>query len=210
MTEAEIDDTKFQKLDDEDKTSIVLDARYGDLGSLKEIFEEMIDSSLLITDNIVDDNKNTPLHMAACNGHLDIIKYLMGLLKTNDLITDEQIFNWVSSKNGSGNTALHWATLTNQLEVIKYLCEEWKADPLIKNDLGQDCIFVSETNQLTKIEAYYLTNYDVEPEDESEDEGETEDIKFSSEDVEFKEGTEINEMTKDANEALKKMDINKE
>ncbi|CAI8494031.1 unnamed protein product [Hanseniaspora opuntiae] len=210
MTEAKIDDTRFQKLDDEDKTSVVLDARYGDLDSLKEIFEEMIDSSLLITDNIVDDNKNTPLHMAACNGHLDIIKYLMGSLKSNDLITDEQIHNWVSSKNGSGNTALHWATLTNQLEVIKYLCEEWKADPLIKNNLGQDCIFVSETNQLSEIEAYYLTNYEVEPEDESDDEGDAEDVKFSSEDVEYKEGTEINEMTKDANEALKNMDINKE
>ena len=205
----ETNDIKFQKLDDEDKESIVLDCRFGELDSLKDIFENMVDSSLIITDDIKDENGNTPLHMAACNGHLDIIKYLMELLTTNDLIKQEQIYEWVSAKNVSGNTALHWATLTNQLEVIKYLCEEWKANPLILNGMGHDCIFVSETNQLQEIEKYYLTNYDIEPEeDESDDDDDdSENIKFSSEDVQYKEGTEINEMTKEAEKAMKEMNI---
>lgn len=196
---------KFQKLDSEDKESIVLDCRFGELDSLKDIFENMVDASLIITDDIKDENGNTPLHMAACNGHLDVIKYLFELLKSNEFIKEEQIYQWVAAKNNSGNTALHWATLTNQLEVIKYLCENWKADPLIANDMGHDCIFVSETNRLLDVEKYYITNYDIEPaEEDSDDE---DDIKFSSDDVQYKEGTEINEMTKDAEKALQNINI---
>lgn len=206
----EKNDMMFEKLDSEDKESVVLDSRYGELESLKDIFENMVDPSLIITDNIVDENGNTPLHMAACNGHLDVIKYLLEILENNELIKKDCIYEWVSAKNNSGNTALHWATLTNQLEVIKYLCENWKADPLISNNLGQDSIFVSETNQLQEIEKYYLNNYDIEPEEEEEEEeGQNEDIKFSSEDVCYKEGTEINEMTKDAEIALKEMSVKK-
>ncbi|XBW34753.1 hypothetical protein QEN19_000320 [Hanseniaspora menglaensis] len=200
-------DIKFEKLDVDDKESIVLDCRFGELDSIKEIFEEMVDSSLIITDDIKDENSNTPLHMAAGNGHLEIIKHLMDLLTKNELISNDQIYKWVAAKNSSGNTALHWATLTNQLEVIKYLCENWKADPLVVNDMGHDCIFVSETNQLHEIEKYYLTNYNIEPEEEESDD--EEDIKFSSNDVQYKEGTEINEMTKDAEKAIKEMNIKK-
>lgn len=206
----EKNDMMFEKLDFEDKESIVLDSRFGELESLKDIFENMVDPSLIITDNIEDENGNTPLHMAACNGHLDVIKYLLQLLENNALIKKDRIYEWVAAKNNSGNTALHWATLTNQLEVIKFLCENWKADPLISNNLGQDSIFVSETNQLQEIEKYYLNNYDIEPEEEEEEEeGQNEDIKFSSEDVCYKEGTEINEMTKDAEIALQEMAIEK-
>lgn len=47
-----------------------------------------------------EETGNTALHMSAANGHLHVIKYLVGEKAAN-----------VNIQNKMGNTALHWAAL---------------------------------------------------------------------------------------------------
>ncbi|CAI9765229.1 unnamed protein product [Fraxinus pennsylvanica] len=56
-----------------------------------------------------DSQGRTALHMAAANGHLDIINYL--LLNGAD----------VNASNVENNTPLHWACLNGHVEAVKHL-----------------------------------------------------------------------------------------
>ena len=51
----------------------------------------------------------SPLHLAAANGQLDVVKYLM-----------IQNIN-IEPRNKNGATPLHFATNSNQVSVVKYL-----------------------------------------------------------------------------------------
>lgn len=78
-TEAE----KITSLSQEEMDCIIYDAREGDLETLKEVFEE-IPKSLLLT--IKDDiTLSTPIHMAAANGHFEVIKYLLSIIPQSTL-----------------------------------------------------------------------------------------------------------------------------
>ena len=52
----------------------------------------------------------TSLHLAAMNGHLEIVKYLVGNAKTTPLV-----------KDNDGNTPIHHASKNCHLEVVKFL-----------------------------------------------------------------------------------------
>ncbi|CCC71006.1 hypothetical protein NCAS_0G01190 [Naumovozyma castellii] len=179
-------------LDQEDQDAIILDARHGEIGSLREIFTTLIDPSLLPTCRD-EDTGTTALHMAAGNGHIMVVQYLLSLLPDED---DRK--EYVNAVNNTGNTALHWASLNGKLDVVKLLCDEYDADPFIRNQFGHDAIFEAENNGREEVETYFLKKYDVEPENEEEDNGKTE-----TADVEVTEGHEIEEVTKEATEALK-------
>ncbi|SCU99060.1 LAFA_0G21748g1_1 [Lachancea sp. 'fantastica'] len=176
-------------LDQEDQDAIILDARSGDLESLQDIFSTLVDPKLVVTCCDAE-TKSTPLHMAAANGHAEVIAYLAQLIED----TQERT-KWVNTRNATGNTALHWASLNGKLECVKLLCDTLGADPFVRNDFDHDAIFEAERSAHEDVETYYLQKYDVEPESEPQ-EGSTADT------VQYKEGTEIEQVTKDAAEAL--------
>ncbi|AMD21414.1 HER135Cp [Eremothecium sinecaudum] len=177
-------------LDEEDQVAVVLDARSGDLDGLREIFTKFIHPKLLIECKDPE-TKSTPLHMAAANGHLEVIKYMLSIVEP------ENRKEWVNLQNQTGNTALHWATLNGHLDVVKLLCDEHEADPFIKNQFGFDAIYEAESKDKEEIETYYLTKYDVQPEDNEND-----DEPATTSNVQISEGTEIEQVTKEATEVL--------
>ncbi|AET37902.1 Yar1p Ecym_2150 [Eremothecium cymbalariae DBVPG len=184
-------------LDPEDQESVVLDARAGDLEGLKEIFTQVIHPKLLVSCRDPT-TKSTPLHMAAANGHLDVVKYLLSLVQPSYQA------EWVNMQNETGNTALHWASLNGNLDIVKLLCEEYKANPFIRNNFDHDAIFEAEKSGKEEVETYYLQKYDVEPE-QDENQEMTSSAKTGSinpSNVEITEGTEIEQANKEATEAL--------
>lgn len=182
-----------EPLDREDQDAIITDARAGDLESLKEIFTTLIHPKLVKT--CVDiDSGSTALHMAAANGHLDVVKFILESVKEN--YTEDEAKKYINEQNSTGNTALHWAALNGKLDVVEYLCDKCDADPFIKNEFGHDSIFEAENNGREEVENYFLKKYDVEPEsDEEEGQEETPEVQVT-------EGTEIEAVTKEATEAL--------
>ncbi|QLG70724.1 hypothetical protein HG535_0A06660 [Zygotorulaspora mrakii] len=193
-----------EPLDQEDQDAIILDARAGDLESLKEIFSTLIHPSL-ITSCECTTSRSSPLHMAAGNGHLEVVRYLLESVKSN--AKDASALKcFVNKKNETGNTALHWASLNDKLEVVELLCNEYEADPFIRNSFGHDAIFEAENAGNEAIENFYLKKYDVEPEDNLENAAST---------VQISEGTEIEQITKEAykaseelRESTKKLSLN--
>lgn len=169
-----------QTLTQEEFDIIIEDARYGDLETLQEIFAE-IDPLLLL--QIKDEHTHTnALHMAAANGHLETVKYLLSVLPKNKAI------ELTNQQNLEGNTTLHWAVLNGHLPIVELLCEEYEADPFVKNKFGHDSIFEAENNGKDEVETYLLKKFDVEPV-EADDDGE---IK-----VQVTAGTEIDAASKE-------------
>lgn len=180
-----------EPLDQEDYDSIIMDARVGDLESLKNIFTNIIHPSLLLMCKDKQ-SESTPLHMAAANGHLDVVKYLLSLVEK------DKITQWTNTQNETGNTCLHWASLNGHLNIVKLLCEEYNADPFIKNKFGHDSIFEAENNGREDVETYYLQKYNIEPKLEENNGTDTPIL-----DIKIKEGTEIENITKEATEVLR-------
>ena len=178
-----------EPLDQEDQDAIILDARAGDLDSLKEIFTTLIDPCMLQTcrDSI---SRSTALHMACGNGHLETAKYILSL------IPKDQLKEYINLQNETGNTALHWAALNGHLPIVELLCDEFEADPFIRNSFGHDAIFEAENNGKEEVETYFLKKYDVEPVSEEEDNNN------NAESVQVSKGTEIEDVTKEAAEVL--------
>ncbi|EDO19373.1 hypothetical protein Kpol_1002p18 [Vanderwaltozyma polyspora DSM 70294] len=185
-------------LDQEDQDAIVADARAGDVESLQEVFTTLIDPSLMIScrDSV---SNSTALHMAAANGHLGMIQYLLEMAKNNG--DEEKLKEFVNATNETGNTALHWAALNGKLDVVQLLCDEYDADPFIRNQFGHDSIYEAENNGKEEVETYFLKKYDVEPESDDEDEDETQQ-EGKIETIKITEGTEIESITKEAAQVL--------
>lgn len=183
-----------EPLDQEDQDAIILDARAGDLESLRDIMTTLIHPKLLRT-CIDSTSHSTALHMACANGHLEVVKYILEQVKEN-CASNVELKEFVNQKNETGNTALHWASLNGQLDVVKLLCDEYEADPFIRNSFDQDAIFEAENNGKEEVESYFLQKYDVEPSHDDQDE--------AAPAVQVTKGTEIEQVTKDATEALRK------
>ncbi|SCU83286.1 LAMI_0C02652g1_1 [Lachancea mirantina] len=178
-------------LEQDDQDAIILDARAGDLESLKDIFTNVVDPTLLVSCRD-SSSKSTPLHMAAANGHAEVLKFLLSLVKDGRK-------DWVNAQNETGNTALHWASLNGQEACVELLCDEFDADPFIRNNFDHDAIFEAERSGHEAIETFFLKKYDVEPETENAGV----DQEATSASVQIKEGTEIEQVTKEATEALR-------
>ncbi|CCK69833.1 Yar1p KNAG_0D00810 [Huiozyma naganishii CBS 8797] len=190
-------------LDQEDQDAIILDARAGDLESLKEVFETLIDPSRLYTCRDLDTN-STALHMAAGNGYVDVVEYILGT------VPPAELKKYVNLQNNTGNTALHWASLNGKLDVVELLCDKFEADPFLRNQFGHDAIFEAENNGKEEVENFFLKKYDVEPESDDEDRKDSDGKKSNvapavnqNKEVQISEGTEIESITKEATEALK-------
>ncbi|CAK9442217.1 uncharacterized protein LODBEIA_P59600 [Lodderomyces beijingensis] len=154
---------EIEKLTQEEMDVVIYDARAGDIETLQEIFDEIPKGHLMtIKDDIT---LSTPVHMAAANGHLETVKYLLSLVPKSDAET------LVRAKNETGNTALHWAAYNGHLAVVQLLIEEYHADPFDKNEAGHDAIYEAENNGKTEVESWFLKKYTPEQDFTVEEDG---------------------------------------
>ena len=74
---------KLTSLTQEEMDNVIYDARFGDLESLTEIFTKEVEPSVIKT--IKDEySLSTPFHMAAANGHIEVLKFLLSLIPDED------------------------------------------------------------------------------------------------------------------------------
>ncbi|KAF1954157.1 ankyrin [Byssothecium circinans] len=99
--------------------------------------------------------KNTALHYAAANGHLDIIKLLVSTSTANTTVPSTPASGLINAINDSGNTALHWAALNGHLESVKLLVQAG-ADVTIINKAGHDSVFEAEINDKGEVVEWLL------------------------------------------------------
>ncbi|XBA49720.1 hypothetical protein SBP28_004276 [Candidozyma auris] len=177
-------------LSQEEKDALIYDAREGDLDYLKEVFSSIVPGSLLPT--IQDENTlSTPIHMAAANGHVEVVKYLLSLLPKDEA---EKL---ASRQNESGNTALHWAAYNGHLEVCQLLTQEYNVDVYIKNGSGHDAIYEAEANNQEEVENWLLKMFAIEDNVKVEEKGEDTKVTYTP-------GKESKELEEQAQEAVKK------
>lgn len=178
-------------LSQEEMDAILYDAREGDLDFLKLALPSIIPGHLLpsVKDSITF---STPVHMAAGNGHLDVLKFFLSL------VTPEEARVMVSAKNDSGNTALHWAAFNGHLSVVKLLVEEYGADVFDKNSSGHDAIFEAENGGQEDVENWFLLKFAIEDDVKIDDSGEDTKITYTP-------GSESKRLDEEAAEASKKL-----
>ncbi|BGP15555.1 hypothetical protein JCM10213_001354 [Rhodosporidiobolus nylandii] len=127
--------------------------RYGDVeqGDFDDIkaFEAAYGASWFA--EAKDENGNTALHLAAGNGHQEIVSYLLPLLPPSALI----------AQNAGLSTPLHWAALNFHLSILQSLCPLLPLDAFsIKNQHGKTA--VQEAEEAT--ESLLVTEEDQETE----------------------------------------------
>eukprot|EP00921_Rhytidocystis_pertsovi_P014897 GHVQ01023907.1.p1 GENE.GHVQ01023907.1~~GHVQ01023907.1.p1 ORF type:complete len:648 (-),score=72.99 GHVQ01023907.1:1020-2963(-) len=91
--------------------------RAGDVDGIQEILRPLIKEPLRLSKLLEtrDDNGNSSVHLAAANGHVDILQILLS--EPYDI--DD---NFVNNTNSGGNTPLHWAVRNRQTCVVRLLC----------------------------------------------------------------------------------------
>lgn len=192
----------LETLTEEQMENVVYDARYGDLDTLRAIFEQEVDPK--VVPEVRDPSSGaTMVHMAAANGHLEVVEFLGTLIKNEDALKA-----YLNATNTNGNTALHWAAFNGHLEVVKYLCEHG-ADPFLRNEYGHDVFYEAGNNEKEKVEDYLLERYGEELDAQMErdfEEGETATEATGAEPtVEFKKGSEIAQVGDEDAVAMEKL-----
>lgn len=84
---------------------------------------------------------NTGLHMACANGHLTVVKLLVGRYRHG------------CTRNSKGNTPLHWAAANGQVDTVRYLTSQTtvEVDVLEKNEFGRSALTEGFTSQQTEV-----------------------------------------------------------
>lgn len=134
---------KFTELSAEDQAAATNDvlecARYDELEDLHLLWEMVPDLSA----DLVDGDQNSALHMAAANGHVRIIEFLVKEKKAK------------FSRNRAGNTPLHWA-LENKQEgaVLALIRDVPEIDVLEQNDNKKSSVTLAiDSENATIVEA---------------------------------------------------------
>ena len=109
-------------------------ARYNDSDVLKAVltvYPQAIDCT--------DNHENTPLHMAAANGHVDVVSLLLKCGANP------------SKRNEKGNTPLHWAASNGQQAVVNVLLQHEQVDVLQRNTFGRSALTEGFESQNTDV-----------------------------------------------------------
>jgi Lysine methyltransferase/Ankyrin repeats (3 copies)/Ankyrin repeats (many copies) len=111
---------------------------------------------------------NTALHMAAANGHYDIVELLLlaASRQTRTRLNDDHdgdddddssaSFHLHLIPNTAGNTALHWAAANGKTKIVKRLLREPGVDVLLKNAAGRSILTEGFTSQCEAVIAALL------------------------------------------------------
>jgi len=116
----------------EGKSSLLLAAEVGFLEAIQYIREKL--ESHYIFHNICnkDTENNNMLHLASCNGHLDIVKYCIEHLDFN-----------INSTNDDKKTSLHLSVEYNHPTIIKYLLSKPEIDLTLIDRTGMSHVLLA-------------------------------------------------------------------
>lgn len=157
-----------------DIQDLVLSTRYGDLDELKQLLQKHFAAATDQVDSLPsnqlaplflakDPNGQTATHMAAANGHLNCLEFiLLHLAPTQVNVTNEE-----------GSTPLHWASLNGHLECVKLLLKHG-ANATLKNTSGRSSVTLAEQQSHLQVVQELLASFD--PEEDEEEEGEEEQV----------------------------------
>ncbi|CAK7237034.1 ankyrin repeat-containing protein [Sporothrix curviconia] len=123
--------------------------------------EENATTALHVLAAAVDAGKNTPLHMAAGNGHEAIVRLVLeqisgGAAAPKQALAARQAF--LDAPNAFGNTALHWAAMNGHLAVVKLLVDEAGASPALANDKNYVALDLAGLNDKVAVVDYFLAS----------------------------------------------------
>ncbi|OLN86863.1 Ankyrin repeat-containing protein YAR1 [Colletotrichum chlorophyti] len=125
------------KLTEEEIDDLIYFSRAGELADLEESLKALSERENVSIGEVItaakDQGKSTCLHMAAGNGHLEVVK---ALISAFDSRPAEEKKAYIDAGNEFGNTGLHWACLGGHLDVVKLLVEHG-ASPAVANDKDQ-------------------------------------------------------------------------
>lgn len=94
--------------------------------------------------NVQDGQGRTAVHMAAANGHIDILELLMGFNPKPNM------------QNEEGNTALHFAALNNRLDAAKLLLNKGWSASIKNNSLKTPLQLISQEKGVDEMEALLM------------------------------------------------------
>ena len=129
--------TQISELGKEElEEELILAARYGDM----DVLFAILDNTKTDVNCQVAQNGNTPLHMAAANGHVAIVEKLLQHKAEHHIV------------NQAANTALHWASANGHDKVVEVLLKQVKdIDVLQKNQFGRSALTEGFTSQKTEV-----------------------------------------------------------
>lgn len=124
---------------DFDLEELLACARFGELDELKALIagHPSPPAALLGLASPELHGNSTALHMAAANGHADVVAFLLGHIDRDA----------VNRRNEGGNTALHWASLNGHISAVELLLKAG-ADPKALNNAGRDPLHEAESKGL--------------------------------------------------------------
>ncbi|ELR06870.1 hypothetical protein GMDG_08161, partial [Pseudogymnoascus destructans 20631-21] len=132
-------------LSEDDTDDLIYFARAGELADFREQLEALCKREGCAVEEILaavavdGESGNGVLHMAAANGHSEILKHLLTTLPPSSA----SLPTLLNTRNSAGNTPLHWAALNGHLAAVQVLVEAG-ADPYIQNGVGHDAIYEAE------------------------------------------------------------------
>ena len=93
--------------------------------------------------SLVHQEGNSALHLAASNGHLNLLLFLLSSTQLSPLL-----------KNSQGQTTLHLAAKHNQQEVLNYLLDEYRLNPFEVDGNGKTARDLAQDEQHTDLVSY--------------------------------------------------------
>ncbi|KAF9955535.1 hypothetical protein BGZ72_003647 [Mortierella alpina] len=165
--------------DSEHLEELIECARYGELEEIQAVVQTSgLEKAKVLLSHQGEYGK-TPLHMAAANGHLDVVEYLITIIAPDA----------VNIQNEQGNTALHWAATNGHAKVVESLITKGNADYKLKNAAGHTAMMEAELNEREQVVAWMLINTELEEElkegndddEESDEESEEEEEENTAE-----------------------------
>ncbi|KAL2917473.1 ankyrin repeat-containing protein [Polyrhizophydium stewartii] len=141
-------------------TELVLCARYGELEDLQALVAQ---AGIAVRDAALcraQDGGPTPLHMAAANGHVAVLSYLLaGIHGPED----------ANVTNDEGSTPLHWAALNGHAAAVEALLARG-ARATLKNKAGKSAVTVAAQADHVDVMDLLLKSYDPDEEEDGGDE----------------------------------------